>query len=95
MTFNHSNMSSILIVIKNNKSILLHFYIFDFDSTEVISNKITNWLLSKLSYTCIVKIRDDRNDFFMPGSQFGFKFNSYNDITNLVDTVKSKVNEYL
>lgn len=82
-------------VFKNKKGLLVHFSIFDFDSSEVVVNKLTNVLLRKVKYNCIVKVRYNRDSFFMAGSQFGFEFNSYNDILALISLIKLRIEEYL
>ncbi len=48
-----------------------------------------------MCYTCLVKVRYNKDNFFMSGSQFGFESNSYKDIINLVDIIKSRMGEYL
>lgn len=82
-------------ILKNKMGILIFSSIFDFYSIDVMADKITNSLISNTSYNCLVKVRHQVNDFFMAGSQFGFKFNSFIDIINLVYTVKARISEYL
>lgn len=76
-----------------NKPILVLFYIYELNLTE-FRNKIPSLVPKDCVYTVFVKVRYNIDNFFMAGTQFGFKYSHNEDIQNLFSVVISKLETY-
>jgi hypothetical protein len=85
-----------LISFKSNKSIInFYFDIEDFNDFSIFIDKMVDVNLSIDNvYTVYVKVRYDKDNFFMVGNQFGFNFNSENSYEVLFYDITIRLEEY-
>lgn len=80
--------------IYNNKHVNIYFILYDLDNYKLFIKKVNNNIPKDLIYTVFIKVRYVENNFFMLGNQFGFTFNSDNDVQDLLSIINSKLEEY-
>ena len=100
----HSEASSVSEVFKNpipstyisSKGLPLRVYftIFQINLTDFIQ-KIQNGVPIDFTYTVFVKVRYNKDEFFMPGNQSGFNYTCDTDIENLFTLVSKRLGHYM
>lgn len=81
-----------LFVPSNNKY-FAYFDIKDLDNLSTFTNKL-NSIESNYVYSVYVKVRYSSNNFFMAGNNFGFAYNSKDDVVLLLYTINSRLEGY-
>lgn len=80
----------------NNKAISVFFYIHEIYDDTVFNDTVISVVSKGFVYTVFIKVRYNKDDFFMAGNQFGFDFRVDDDVEEHVrDTVTQRVDEYL
>lgn len=59
------------------------------------TNVIDQNLVSYSVYTVFIRVRYNKDQYFMAGNQFGFNFSSLLDIKGLFDVVTEKLSDYM
>lgn len=78
----------------HNKPVGVFFKIWDLYYDNFL-NAILKAIPSDYVYTVFIRVRYNKNEYFMAGNQFGFNFDSSSVITGLFDVVTDKVREYM
>lgn len=78
-----------------DKALLLHFHMVQLDNISHITRKLTTRIDKGCVYTVFIKVRYNIDSFTMCGSQFGFPYESTNNIASLFDIVNSRLHEFL
>jgi hypothetical protein len=90
----YSSGSSSLVKYKRDKNIQLQMYLSlntFYDKSLFIKNVLELKLSKNKVYTIYVKVRYDKDKFFMAGNQFGFIFNFNKDLDYLFNDIKSRL----
>jgi hypothetical protein len=82
-------------VLSKNKSIYLYFNMFDFYFLQSVTKQFLDNLTIDMDYNCLIKIRYNKDSYYMCGSKIGFDTKSYDNVFNTVATIKSRINECL
>lgn len=89
----YSTGANILYKGNKNKVVNVYFWVTDFNNLFDFSVKMLDTKLPINNvYTVFVKVRYNKNSFFMVGNQFGFSFNK--DFEVLFNDVKARLEEY-
>ena len=73
--------------------IVLYFHLFVLNSPVEFKEAIISRISCGFIYTVFIKIRYNKDNFFMAGNQFGFDFKSFNDIDDLLSIVNGRLEE--
>lgn len=76
-----------------NKPLVVYFGLHELYS-PIFNNKIISTIPIGYIYTVIIKVRYDGNNFFMAGNQFGFNYESLNNIDDLLTIINNKLDDY-
>ena len=77
-----------------NKPILVSFGILDIQENFMIDRLKTRLEIDKV-YTVFVKVRYNLDNFFMAGTQFGFVYTDYNELSLIYRNVAIRLEEYM
>lgn len=76
-----------------NKPLVVYFALHELYS-PTFNDKIISGIHMGHIYTVIIKVRYDGNNFFMAGNQFGFNYESLNNIDDLLTIINNKLDDY-
>jgi len=82
-------------IFSKEKPLLLHFDLKQLEDITYFSRIISTRLVKGCVYTVFIKVRYDIDSFTMCGSQFGFPYNSMDNISVLLDTIITRLDESL
>jgi hypothetical protein len=93
--YSTGSISHITYRVRKNKSLHVYLPLHAFYDLSVFTALMLDSQVSLDNlYTVYVKIRYNKDNFFMAGNQFGFKYNSVNDLHILFNDIKVRLDDY-